>query len=154
METIVENVDFEKSIGPWMGKTVKMVDYHMHELFQKENLDISKEQMIVLKKLHEHGSLNQNRLASMTFRDKSSLTRLLSNMERKGYIIKKQSVEDKRIKEVVLTKEGSIIFEKTKPIIKKVIALMENGFATTEKEMIITMLKRVQANFKPKMHTL
>ena len=43
-------VDFESSIGPWLGKTVKIVDYYLHEAMMENGIDLSKEQMIVLKK--------------------------------------------------------------------------------------------------------
>ena len=97
MNTKEDYIDFENSIGPWMGITVKMVEYYLQALFNEHGLDLSKEQMIILKKLHKQDGLNQNELASLTFRDKSSMARLLSKMEKKNYIQRKQSKEDKRI---------------------------------------------------------
>ena len=76
-------VDLENSVGPWIGKTTKIVDYYLHEALQQHGLDLTKEQMIVLKKLHQKDGLNQNELASLTWRDKSSLARLLTKMERR-----------------------------------------------------------------------
>ena len=74
-------IDFENSIGPWLGKTVKVLDFFAQESFNNANLDLTKEQMIVLKKLTFKDGLNQNELAFLTLRNKSSLTRLLSKME-------------------------------------------------------------------------
>lgn len=146
---IKENsIDFEKSIGPWLGRTMKMVDYHMLENFQKAGLDLTKEQMVILKKLHTEDGLNQNKLAFLTYRDKSSLARLLSKMETKGYIRRKQNTEDKRINEVFLTEEGSVIYEKTRPVIKEMIETMESGITEEEKQQIIKTLKKVQKNFE------
>lgn len=147
---IKENsIDFEKSIGPWLGRTMKMVDYHMLENFQKAGLDLTKEQMVILKKLHTEDGLNQNKLAFLTYRDKSSLARLLSKMETKGYIRRKQNTEDKRINEIFLTEEGSVIYEKTRPVIKEMIETMESGITEEEKQQIIKTLKKVQKNFEP-----
>ena len=78
-----ENIDFENSIGPWLGRTVKIIEYYLQEAFNKQEIDLTKEQMIVLKKLSDQNGLNQNELAFLTLRNKSSLTRLLSKMERK-----------------------------------------------------------------------
>lgn len=147
---IKENcIDFENSIGPWLGRTMKMVDYHMLENFQMAGLDLTKEQMVILKKLHTEDGLNQNKLAFLTYRDKSSLARLLSKMETKGYIRRKQNTEDKRINDVFLTEEGSIIYEKTRPVIKEMIETMESGITEEEKQQIIKTLKKVQKNFEP-----
>lgn len=143
-------IDFETSIAPWLGRTVKLVDYHMLEGFKKAELDLTKEQMVVLKKLHDSDGLNQNELAFLTYRDKSSLARLLSKMESKNYIIRKQNKGDKRINEVFLTETGRIIFAKAKPVIKNLIDKMEHGITLEEKQQIIHIIKKVQANFKEK----
>ena len=142
-----EHIDFENSIGPWLGKTSKIADYYLHELLIEQGLDLSKEQMITLKKLHDEDGLNQNELAFLTFRDKSSLARLLSKMEKKNYIKRKQSIEDKRINQVFLTTEGRVIFKQSKQVIRKFITIMEQNITEEEKKQIIGILKKVQFNF-------
>lgn len=139
-------IDFEKSIGPWLGRTMKIVDCHLHEAFQDAGIDLTKEQMVVLKKLHECDGLNQNELAFLTYRDKSSLARLLSKMEKKNYIIRRQHNEDKRVNNVFLTKRGKEIYTKTRPVIQRVIDQMEYAISESEKQQIINILKKVQTN--------
>ncbi len=147
MNTKEDYIDFENSIGPWMGITVKMVEYYLQALFNEHGLDLSKEQMIILKKLHKQDGLNQNELASLTFRDKSSMARLLSKMEKKNYIQRKQSKEDKRINLVFLTEKGRTIFKQTRPVLKKLINTMEENITMEEKKQMIKILKKVQFNF-------
>ncbi|WP_236262788.1 MarR family winged helix-turn-helix transcriptional regulator [Aggregatimonas sangjinii] len=139
-------IDFEKSIGPWLGRTVKMVDYHLHEAIKEAGLDLTKEQMVVLKKLHDEDGLNQNELAYLTYRDKSSLARLLSKMEKKKFIVRKPSASDKRVNQVFVTSYGKEIFESAKPFVGKLIKRMEHAISETEKQQIISILKKVQTN--------
>jgi len=141
------NIDFENSIGPWLGKTVKIVDYYLQETLKEKNLDLTKEQMIVLKRLHDKNGQSQNELAFITLRNKSSLTRLLSNMEKKHYIIRKKSKNDKRINHVHLTDFGIETFKRVKPILKNMISTMEQNISASEKEQIISILKKIQYNF-------
>ena len=148
------NVDFENSIGPWLGKTVKILEYHLQEMFNHHGLDLTKEQMIVLKRLYNDDGLSQNELAFLTLRNKSSLTRLLSKMEKKGYISRQQSKEDKRINNVYLTQKGKETFILTKPVIKKMITKMEKNITASEKKQIITVLKKVQNNFDSKIESI
>ena len=103
--------------------------------------------MIVLKKLHDRDGLPQNELAFLTLRNKSSLTRLLVKMERKEYILRKQSKKDKRINNVFLTGLGKEIFKKTRPIIKNIIDTMEQDISILEKQQIIKILQKIQFNF-------
>ncbi|MBE9490950.1 MAG: MarR family transcriptional regulator [Bacteroidetes bacterium] len=146
-------VDFENSIGPWLGKTVKIVDYFLKESLNKVDLNLTKEQMIVLKKLHDQDGLNQNELAFLTIRNKSSLTRLLIKMENKKYIIRKQSNDDKRINKVYVTKLGREIFQKTKPVLRDLIDRMEKNISEGEKKQIIKILKKIQFNFNSKIES-
>jgi len=141
------HIDFENSIGPWLGKTVKLLDFYAQECFNDANLDVTKEQMIVLKKLSFKDGLNQNELAFLTLRNKSSLTRLLSKMEAKKYIVREQDSSDKRIKRVFITKTGSATFLKTRPVIKQLINRIEENISPTEKQAIIKTLKKIQSNF-------
>jgi len=143
-----QHLDFERSLGPWLGKTVKMVDYHMIEAFHKAGLDLTKEQMVVLKKLHFQDGLNQNELAFLTYRDKSSLARLLSKMEAKDLIKRKQCAEDKRINEVFISEKGRLIYKKTRPVIEDLIKVMEAGITEKEKQQIIGIIKKVHRNFE------
>jgi len=143
-------IDFENSIGPWLGRTVKIVDYHLQEGFKNNGIDLSKEQMVVLKKLHDKDGLHQNDLAFLTLRDKSSLTRLLSKMEKKKYIIRKKCKEDKRANNVYLTALGKDIFTKTRPVIKQLLDKMQYKISIEEKHQIIKILKKIQFNFNEK----
>ena len=145
-----EIVDFENSIGPWLGKTVKIIEYYLQEALDKQGIDLSKEQMIVLKKLHEQDGLNQNELAFLTLRNKSSLTRLLRKMESKKYIIREQSKEDKRINNVFLTDLGKSTFQESGPVIYHLIQTMEQNISNSEKKQIIEILKKIQQNFNSK----
>ncbi len=141
------HIDFENSIAPWLGKTSKIVDYYMIEMLNHFDLDLSKEQLVTLKKLHDEDGLNQNELAFLTFRDKSSLARLLSKMEKKDYIHRKQHKDDKRINQVFLTDKGRAVYRQSRPAIKKLMQTMEKDITEDEKKHIIKILKKVQFNF-------
>lgn len=151
---MVENnridLDFDNSLGPWLGRTMKMVEYRLHTEFAKAGLDITKEQMIVLKKLYEHDGLNQNELAELTYRDKSSLTRLLGTMERKGYIRKERSPEDKRVNYVYLTDTGTDMWYKTKPVAQLVVQYMQADLDHEEMNQLRAILKKIQGSLAHK----
>ena len=146
-------IDFETSIGPWLGRTVKLVDHHLQEAFDRCGIDLTKEQMIVLKKLHEQDGVNQNELASLTFRDKSSLARLLSKMEDKNYILRLQKEGDKRNNEVFITQRGAEICDRARPVIQGIIDIMEHGIDARQKALMISTLKKIQHNFQTRIES-
>jgi DNA-binding MarR family transcriptional regulator len=139
-------VDYDTSVGRWIGSTAKMVDNYLHEAFQSQGLDLSKEQMIVLKKLHENDGLIQNELAYLTLRDKSSLARLLAKMERKNYITRQQDEFDKRVNRVFITETGRTTFRLTRPIIVGLKEIMEKNIKEEEIYQLTNTLKSIQRN--------
>lgn len=154
MKSKETEIDFENSIGPWLGRTIKVIDYYLDEEIKSENLDVTKEQIIILKNLFLNDGINQNELACLTFRDKSSLTRLLVKMEKKNYIERKKSKEDKRINKVFITSLGKEMFVKTRPIIKKIMDTMETNISIKEEQVMISLLKKIQTNFGLTIQTL
>lgn len=146
MKLDTEPIDYDNCIAPQLGKTSKILDHHLHTQLISDGLFLSKEQMIVLKKLYIQDGLNQNELACLVFRNKSSLGRLLIKMEKKGYIYRKQSKNDKRINQVFLSMLGKEIFEKTRPVIKKIMTQVEESITAEEKDRIIEILQKIQAN--------
>jgi len=154
MKSKAKKIDYDDCIAPWLGKTIKIVDYFLQESLSDNGLDLTKEQMVVLKKLHDQDGLNQNELAFLTLRNKSSLTRLLTKMENKKYIIRKQSEKDKRINKVYITDLGKEIFQKSRPTIKYMMDTVEQNISSQEKEQIINTLKKIQSNFDSKSELL
>lgn len=154
MKSENDKIDFENSIGPWLGKTVKILDYHLQERMNDHGVDLTKEQMIVLKKLHDRDGLNQNELAFLTLRNKSSLTRLLGKMQSKNYIIRVQSKEDKRVNHVYLTDLGRETFQRTRPVIKQIMKTIQQNISKEEKEIFINILKKIQFNFNENIQSL
>lgn len=140
-------IDFENSIGPWLGKTIKVIDFHLQEKFKEQGLDLTKEQMIVLKKLSQKDGVNQQDLAILTLRNKSSLTRLVCKMEKKGLLQRKTCKIDKRNKHLFITPLGEETFYKSKPIISAILATMQKGISKEEQKIMIRLLQKIQLNF-------
>lgn len=148
MKTQKVDIDFDNSIGPWLGKTAKIVGYYLQEEFTKAGLDITKEQMVILKKLYERDGLTQNELAELTFRDKSSLTRLISTLERKGYVGRLRCPEDKRVNFILLTEEGKTMWQNAKPVAQQLIQRMRTDLSEKEVDQFIETLKKIQGSLR------
>ena len=79
----------------------------------KENgIELTKVQLILLKKLNEMDGQPQNNLAFLTNRDKASLARLITTMEKKNLVARIPSKSDHRINNIYITKHGLCILKK------------------------------------------
>jgi len=139
-------VDLKKTLGPWLGKTSKMIGCLINEVLLENNIDLTREQWVVLIKLYQHNGLAQNQLAFVTERDKTSLTRLINTMERKNLIMRKVDEKDKRIKLVHMTEVGNTVFNKALPVMQNIIQSLQKGLTQKEIESTILILQKLQNN--------
>lgn len=137
---------FESTILPHIGKTAKYAGYCFNTVFQKNNIDLSKEQWLVLKMLHDTDGQVQNDLAFISNRSKTSLTRLINTIEKKGYVIRITSKKDKRINHIFLTKEGKVIFKKSLPALQNLIGKLQKGINPEDLKLTIKVLQQIQNN--------
>lgn len=139
-------MDFQNTLGSWLGRTMKMVDYHFQEAFKHANIDLTKQQWLLLKLLTEKDGVQQNELAFITNRDKTSLTRLVSVMEKKYLVARIPSKTDRRINNIHLTTKGQNIYQLAKPIIQKSLDTLQSGLTEGEIQNTIEVLKKIQFN--------
>jgi len=135
-------------LGPWMGKTMKIIENRVEEIMAANGIDLSRMQFIILKNIDENEGVCQNELAFFANRNKSSLTRMINTLKTKGLIKRITCSEDKRRNTIHLTVKGQEIITKAKPHFKELITVMEQGISKEEKETTIKVLKHIQSNMK------
>lgn len=139
-------MDLEKTLVPWMGKTMKMIDNHIQDVFYEKNISLTKTQWVLLKKLEEKNGVPQQELAFLTGRDKASLTRLINTVEKKGLVARIPSKSDKRINHIHLTKKGEVLLNHTMPIMEKFVKSLQKNISKEETDKVIEVIKKVQNN--------
>lgn len=139
-------IDLSKNIVPWIGHTSKLVDYYIAECFAKEGIELTKAQMILLKRLKEGNGIAQHDLAFLTNRDKASLARLLNTMEKKNLLARIPSENDHRINLIYITKHGEIILKKAWPIMQEIFEKIHRGISEAKITQIIEVIQKIQHN--------
>jgi len=139
-------IEFKDSLGPWIGRTMKLIEHKIEGVLSENNIDLSRMQFVVLKTIAENDGISQNELAVYTNRDKSSLTRMINTIITKGYIIKCSSELDKRKNHIHLTKKGEKILEKAIPHFREMALLIEKNLTQEEIEFSKEILKKIQKN--------
>jgi DNA-binding MarR family transcriptional regulator len=136
----------EDNLLPWLSRVLKSYSKVVMDEFDEQNIKISRDQYIVLRKLSEEDGQMQNDLALATDRDKTSLTRLLITMERKNFIVRNPCAFDKRVKKVFITDIGKKTIKNCLPILKRIADSSEEDIEKTEIENAIKTLKKVHLN--------
>lgn len=115
-----------------MGKIIKLFNSTFEKQMKKNGISLSKEQWLILKKLSENDGQAQNEIAKITFSDKTTIVRIINNLEKKQLVKRCSNPIDKRVNYVFLTEEGNKIIKKTIPLVKKISIQMEAGISKKE----------------------
>ena len=142
----------ENTLAPWLGRTSKMIDNHVQELFCEKDICLTKIQWVFLKKVQEQNGVPQQELAFLTGRDKTSLTRLVNTMEKKNLVARIPSKFDKRINNIHITKKGALLYNETLPIIEKFVAGLQENISPEEITQTINVIKKIQENLQIKIN--
>ena len=78
----------------------------MQRFLKNIGADITFEMLQIMSCLWYEQGISQQVLAERTSKDKACLTNLMLNLERKGYVCRKEDTRDRRNKLVFLTEEG------------------------------------------------
>ena len=140
--------DFESSAVPMIGKTSKVMSFFLKEKIGEHGIDMTREQFILLKVLHKNDGVKQKDLAFITERNKGSLARLISTMEKKNFVARIPSETDKRVNCIHLTKHGRAVFKTVVPIVRNCIEISQHGLTAAEIETVISVLQKIQNNLE------
>lgn len=92
----------------------------IHRKIREHNINVTFEMLHILRCLDRAGKINQQELANLTYKDKSSLSYLIKNMEKRGLIKREEDENDKRSKLVVLSEKGKLLYIEIKKIVEDV----------------------------------
>ena len=143
-------MDIDKTLLPWIGKSMKAIDYFIIDRFAEHGIELTKVQWILLKRLKQMNGESQHHLAFLTNRDKASLARLLTTMEGKNLVTRIPSDTDQRINRIFITAYGEKLLKQTMPVVKDLINEMQKGLSDEECSTAISVLKKLMKNIKTK----
>ena len=97
--------ELEKSIGFKINQTANKLNNKYNQLLQE--YDIAPEQRATLEIIKYEADVNQTKIANILGKDKTTISRTLNTLEKKGFITKSQ--KDKRTNLIEITLKGENI---------------------------------------------
>lgn len=131
-----------------IAKYIKVLDKSMAYYLDRQLADyqISKNQIEILHHLYHHGGISQQQLGAELMLDKITVTKRLKGLVKAGYIEKRQSKEDGRIKKIYLTARGTEIQTVLTDILTETAAILTAGISTEQEELLRGLLARMTDN--------
>ena len=134
------------SLGDLSGYAHLALTRRLLRNFKSHGLSITAEQFSVLNELWQREGRTQLDLAKSTLRDKPSMTRLINNLEKGGYLKRKPHETDGRVNLIFLTPKG---IELRKPALQVAVkTLFEglNGISQQDIEMTKQVMTKMINN--------
>jgi DNA-binding MarR family transcriptional regulator len=125
--------------------TAKTLSFHIHERFLAEGIELTRPQFVLLKVLYDEDGRSQNDLAFITERDKTSMARLVTSMEKKGLVVRKTDKHDLRKKMIYLTTDGRQLLNKAWPIMEEIEYNLSIDLKPEDVQTTLSTIKKIQA---------
>lgn len=96
----------DKRVGFLLESTTRIVKLCFNKAFSQLGVDITPEQWVVLDTLMDRGTLSQVDISGIIFKDAPTVSRLIDQLERKGFLNRLPSESDRRATVISITTEG------------------------------------------------
>ena len=113
---------------------------------RQEEVPLTPEQFLLIDLLWNHGSMSQQQLADMMQKDKNSVTSLVDAIERKGFVVRRQSKTDRRSNTLVLTEKAELLKPGAKEKGISILDKILEGISEEELRAFLVTLRKLSLN--------
>ena len=138
----------KKFIGHHVGLTHKMLMEDFVNYMKHNGIRITPQQFTTLARLNRDDGITQKELANYLNKDYGSITRSLDGLEKRDWVRREDSSEDRRTKLVFITEQGKKIFKIVLPLQIERNEQILNGVSEKDFEQLVTILSKVRDNSK------
>ena len=135
-----------KQVGVYVNILNCKLKKHLSEVFKKNCVNLTAEQYLVMDTLWNEGTLTQQAIAFIIQKDKNSVTQFIDNLEKKGLVTRSVSKDDRRVNNIVVTKEGMALKDSTKQLAIETMEKALEGIPEQDVLTFVDVLKKVCAN--------
>lgn len=136
----------KKEIGVYIDRTYKVVRQDLINRFKKAAIDITPEQWVILSQL-EKKTLSQVELASQSFKDKHTVSRIIDLLQKKGFVDRRQDPDDGRRFLISMTDLGRRETDRAKEHVYASRELGWENITEVEYNQLRSLLDKVLASY-------
>ncbi len=142
-------MNFEDIPLHWVNRLSFLTRRELGQKFASAGHKISAEEWAVLLMLWQEDGRLPSAIAELTFRDRTTVTRLLDGMEKKEMIRRQADPRDRRKMRVFLTETGRALEAILKPIAQELIAQAQQNLSVEEVAQLTLLLRKMTQNLMP-----
>ena len=141
-----ESLNLHMNLGMLLSNAHRAMTKRFVQNTHKIDLDISLDQWMVLGPIWELNDACHKELAEYCLKDKTSITKIIDNLEKKNLVVRVPDQVDHRKKRVVLTNAGKQLFFDVLPVMEKTRSEVQQDIPDKDIEIFKQVLMRITAN--------
>lgn len=142
------NSELTRELNLLVLKTRMTFRQAVQKELKRNNVDMTFEMLQIMHSLWTRQGVSQQYLAKKTAKDKACLTNLINNLEKKGWVIRKEDPSDRRNRLICLTPEGEEISNQIKPLINNIYAQVGEKISARQLQSCINHLQKLNELFE------
>ena len=139
-------MESSKPLGYLLGQSKRVFKSQLVSGFREKEIGLTFEQFVILNLLSSNCDLIQRDLANQLQKDKSIIVRQINCLLENQFVVRITNKDDKRIKNLILTKKGFEILNQMKEIASEVSAKLLSGVSSNEMEIFQNVLMKILEN--------
>lgn len=136
----------EKPLGYILGQTKRVYSNKLLAIFKENNIELSLDLFIILFHIDLNEKVTQQLLADHLQKDKSIVMRQINSLIDKEYVVRTWNKQDKRKKNLVLTKSGHEILAKMKTLARSISEELLSGINQEELKTFERVIDMIMKN--------
>lgn len=134
-------IDLQNSIAFKINKTANDINSVINQILTK--YDIAIEQRVAMEIIKKEEKVTLTKIASILSKDKTTISRTLRTLEKKGLLLKIDSKEDRRINFIELTEKGEKVLKDSEEVVNDFRYNLISKMNKNERELFFKLLDDV-----------
>ena len=135
-----------------LGRCMTEIKNHLRQFIQakikEDNINLTYEMLELLACLWNKDGINQQELADITIKDKSSMTYLVDNLVKRNMVTRVADENDRRNNLIYLTAKGRGLQKRLHPWVLEMYGKATSGLCCAEVEESLLLMRKMIGNMK------
>ena len=141
-------MDRTEGFGIYLDRTLKKVQSTFLKTFADNDIDLTIEQWVILRRVHLMGSdASQAEISSTNFRNRATTSRVISGLCKKGFLQKSRFRDDQKRFKLEMTDVGQELMNRAMPHIRDIRKMSIENIDENEFDIFLKVLDQIWENY-------
>jgi DNA-binding MarR family transcriptional regulator len=146
MMTTKNIAELARELGRAHGEMRLYLRQYLQVKIKEHKVDISFELLEILAYLYRKDGVNQQELADVMVKDKSSMTYLIDGLVKREMVVRTEDPNDRRSKLIYLTPKGKQLEKKLSPWVVEIYEKATTGLKASDIQQALLLVQKMNEN--------